>query len=71
MNKLINKNKFMIILLIILMITNYLVPITSLANDNCTLGEDIKLTGYGMVPSHVRNSESGDYAMATHLVRVL
>ena len=34
----------------------------------CNLGSDISLTGYGSVANHVRNSESGDYAISTDLV---
>lgn len=53
----------------IFLLINYIVPIAVAANYN--LGDDIQLRGYGSVENHVRNSESGDYAISTDLVRIL
>lgn len=60
------KNKLLIIILIALLLLNSIVPIATAAS--CSIGSDIKLTGYGSVQNHVRNSESGDYAISTDLV---
>lgn len=65
------KNKILAIVLIAFIIINNIIPLTTNA-VSCNLGEDINLTGYGSVPKgHVRNSESGDYAIETDLVRLL
>lgn len=60
------KNKFLVIILIVLTIINCIYPIANAVT--CNLGSDISLTGYGSVANHVRNSESGDYAISTDLV---
>lgn len=63
------KCRLLVIMLIIFLLINYIVPIAVAANYN--LGDDIQLRGYGSVENHVRNSESGDYAISTDLVRIL
>jgi len=63
------KGRLLVIILIIFLLVNYLIPIATAANYN--LGDDIQLKGYGSVENHVRNSESGDYAISTDLVRIL
>ncbi len=60
------KNKFLVIILIVLTMINCIYPIANAVT--CNLGSDISLTGYGSVANHVRNSESGDYAISTDLV---
>lgn len=60
------KNKFLVTVFIVLIITNIVNPISrSLAYN---IGNDINLTGYGSVECHVRNGENGDYAITTDLV---
>lgn len=61
------KNKVLAILLLAFIIMNNILPIASNA-VSCNMGEDISFTGYGSVECHVRNSESGDYAISTDLV---
>lgn len=63
------KCRLLVIMLIIFLLINYIVPIAVATNYN--LGDDIQLRGYGSVENHVRNSESGDYAISTDLVRIL
>lgn len=63
------KNKILISILIIISLINYLIPIVTAAT--CSIGNNINLKGYGSVENHVRNSESGDYAITTDLVRIL
>lgn len=58
--------KFLIIMLIVLLLVNSIIPIATAAT--CNIGSDIQLKGYGSVENHVRNSESGDYAISTDLV---
>jgi len=60
------KNKILISILIIISLINYLIPIVTAAT--CSIGNNINLKGYGSVQNHVRNSESGDYAISTDLV---
>lgn len=60
------KNKILIILLVIMLLSNTFIPCISIANYE--LGSDIVLRGYGSVEQHLRNRESGDYMVTTDLV---
>lgn len=60
------KNKISSIVLMIIILINSILPIANAAT--CAIGTDIQLKGYGSVECHVRNKESGDYAITTDLV---
>ena len=69
MKNLKTKNKILLVLLIMILLANTFIPYISVASYE--LGNDIILRGYGSVENHVRNKESGDYAITTDLVRLL
>lgn len=69
MNVLKIKTKILLVLLIMILLMNTFIPCISVASYE--LGNDIILRGYGSVENHVRNRESGDYAITTDLVRLL
>ena len=48
------KKRLLIIILVVFILLNSIYPITKA--ESCNLGEDVTLTGYGSVESHVRNS---------------
>lgn len=64
-----NKSKFIATILIVLTLTNIIIPVVNAFEYN--VGDDIKLRGYGSVEQHLRNRESGDYMVTTDLVRIL
>lgn len=64
-----HKNKFIATVLIVLTLTNIIIPVVNAFEYN--IGDDIKLKGYGSVEQHLRNKENGDYMVTTDLVRLL